>query len=219
MKRSTIALILLMTGTVASAETIYVSDQLEADLRRGEGTEYKILRMLRSGESLEVLEQNRDTGYTRVRTGSGTEGYVLSRYLMTQPAAREQLATLQSSNQELRGIIVDLENRISELEQTTSSQLGEISQLQSDKQSLDVELTGIREATADVISIKRNNRTLNDQVKTLTSEKDRLLKENDDYRSRTKQDWFVRGAGVVLLGVMIGLILPKLRRRKRWGEL
>lgn len=219
MKRSTIALILLMTGAVASAETIYVSDQLEADLRRGEGTEYKILRMLRSGESLEVLEQNRDTGYTRVRTGSGTEGYVLSRYLMTQPAAREQLATLQSSNQELRGIIVDLENRISELEQTTSSQLGEISQLQSDKQSLDVELTGIREATADVISIKRNNRTLNDQVKTLTSEKDRLLKENDDYRSRTKQDWFVRGAGVVLLGVMIGLILPKLRRRKRWGEL
>ena len=219
MKHSTIALILLMTGAVASAETIYVSDQLEADLRRGEGTEYKILRMLRSGESLEVLEQNRDTGYTKVRTGSGTEGYVLSRYLMPEPAAREQLASLQSSNQELRGIIVDLENRISNLEQTNNSQLGEISQLQSDKQSLDVELTGIREATADVISIKRNNRTLSDQVKTLTSEKDRLLKENEDYRSRTKQDWFVRGAGVVLLGVLIGLILPKLRRRKRWGEL
>lgn len=214
-----LGLVILFSGTVASAETIYISDQLEASLRRGEGTKYQILRMLKSGEPLELIEYNRETGYTKVRTSSGTEGYVLSRYLMDEPASREQLSSLKENNQELRGIIVDLENRISELENISNSQSGEITQLQSEKQTLDTELTEIREATADVITIKRSNRTLTDQVDQLTAEKTQLQTENNEYRSKTKQDWFVRGAGVVLLGVLIGLILPKLRRRKRWGEL
>ncbi len=214
-----LGLVILLSGTVASAETIYISDQLEASLRRGEGTKYQILRMLKSGEPLELIEYNRETGYTKVRTSSGTEGYVLSRYLMDEPASREQLSSLKDNNQELRGIIVDLENRISELENISNSQSGEITQLQSEKQTLDTELTEIREATADVITIKRSNRTLTDQVDQLTAEKTQLQTENNEYRSKTKQDWFVRGAGVVLLGVLIGLILPKLRRRKRWGEL
>ena len=154
-----------------------------------------------------------------MRTRSGTEGYVLTRYLMPGPAARERVDQLNKDNQELRGIIVDLENRISELEIQNRDQGTQITQLSDEKSDLDTELSGIREATADVIAIKRNNQTLSDEVALLTEEKNRLQVDNENYRSRTKQDWFVRGAGVVLLGVLIGLVLPKLRRRKRWSDI
>ncbi len=214
-----LTLVLLFSGVVFGAETIYVSDQLEASLRRGEGTEFQILKMLKSGETLELLEKNKKSGYTKVRTRSGTEGYVLNRYLMNEPAAREQLGSLTSSSQELRALISERDNRISELEKINQTQSTELNQIKTDRQLLDTELTELKEATADVISIKRSNKTLTEQVSKLTQEKTELQTENNDYQSKTRQDWFIRGAAVVLLGVLIGLILPKLRRSRGWGEL
>ena len=73
------------------ATTAYVTDQMEVTLRNGTSTGHRILRMLPSGVPLEVLETDSDSGYTRVRSPSGQEGWVLSRYLQNEPVARDQL--------------------------------------------------------------------------------------------------------------------------------
>src|SRR4029453_15472126 len=83
----------LSAALLAWPETLYVSDQFEVPPRTGMTTEHAILRMLPSGTAVEMLETNKEQGYTRVRTASGVEGYMLSRYLMPGPAARDQLAT------------------------------------------------------------------------------------------------------------------------------
>ena len=49
-----------MVGT-ATAETRYVSDELQITLRSGQSTQHQILRMIPSGTPLEVLETNEDT--------------------------------------------------------------------------------------------------------------------------------------------------------------
>ncbi|MCB1755736.1 MAG: TIGR04211 family SH3 domain-containing protein [Gammaproteobacteria bacterium] len=211
-------LVLLGISAGALAETVYVSDRLEASLRRGDGTKFQILRMVRSGDALEKLEET-SSGYTKVRTPGGTEGYILSRYLMDQPAAREQIDAVSAENQQLRQTIAKLETRLVDLQSLSQDQSGQINSLESEKQQLGDELSGIREATADVMSIKRQNVALGKQVEQLNSEKEALATENRAYRDNTKQDWFIRGAGVVIVGILIGLILPKLRRRRRWGEL
>lgn len=210
---------LLLCGNAAIAQSAYVSDQLEATMRRGEGTEFGIIRMLKSGYPLEVVEVNSTTGYTKVRTQAGTEGYILSRYLMNESAARDRLAAFTADNKSLLDKINELEATIGTLQSSTSDQSSQISSLQSDKQELGLELTSLREATADVIAIKRKNDSYSTQVQQLTREKEELGTENRAYRDNTKQDWFVRGAGVIILGIIIGLILPKLRRRRRWGDL
>ena len=74
-----------------SGNTIYVSDQLEVTLRRGKGTRFGISAMLQSGTPLTVLEQDAESGYSRVRTPGGTEGWVLSRFTQPRPVARTQL--------------------------------------------------------------------------------------------------------------------------------
>ena len=83
--------IVLFAGT-ASAQTVWVSDEFEITLRTGPSTSNAIERMLSSGTQLEVLERDDESGYSRVRTRAGTEGWVLTRYLMSEPSAREQLA-------------------------------------------------------------------------------------------------------------------------------
>ena len=115
----------------ALAATAYVTDELEITLRRGQGTQFGIRAMLDSGSRVEVLQQDAESGYTQVRTSSGTEGWVLSRYLQNNPVARErvdtarqaqsqaeqqaaeavaQLETVQSENAQMRTQIGQLAN-------------------------------------------------------------------------------------------------------------
>lgn len=89
-----------LCGAVA-AETRYVSDDLEVTLRTGQSTSHQIVRMVKSGTAVEALETDANTGYSKVRTPSGSEGWVLSRYLMTAPSARQQLSELQRRLAEL----------------------------------------------------------------------------------------------------------------------
>ena len=48
-----------------------------------------------------------------------------------------------------------------------------------------------------------------------------VQQENQSLADRSNRDWFLLGAGVLVSGVLVGLILPRLRvqRRSRWGEL
>ena len=100
-----VSCLLILSGN-AVAETRYVSDTLEITMRSGKGTSFGITRMLRSGTPVEVLNVDKKSGYTQVRTNSGKEGWVLSRFLMKGQAARERLATAEKKLAEL-----ELENR------------------------------------------------------------------------------------------------------------
>ena len=62
---------LLISQPVFGA-TGYVSDQLLITLRQGKGNQYKIIRTLKTGTPMEILERG-DT-YFRVRTQRGEEG-------------------------------------------------------------------------------------------------------------------------------------------------
>ena len=97
---SILSLFILLTGTV-QAETRYVSDRLEITMRSGTSTSHGIVRMLRSGTPVEVLENDKDSGYSRVRISSGKEGWVLTRFLMSGPAARDRLADAEKRADEL----------------------------------------------------------------------------------------------------------------------
>ncbi len=95
-----VCLSILVSGH-ALAETRYVSDRLEITMRSGKSTSHGIIRMLRSGTQLNVLETDNDSGYSRVRTREGKTGWVLSRFLMKGQAARDKLATAEKKLAEL----------------------------------------------------------------------------------------------------------------------
>ncbi|MCB1796879.1 MAG: TIGR04211 family SH3 domain-containing protein, partial [Candidatus Competibacteraceae bacterium] len=113
MKRLSPLFPLLITGALAGpvhAETGYVTDSCTIPIRRGMSTQYKILNMAPSGTPLQILETNGTEGYTKVKTPEGTVGWILTRYLMDQPAPRDQvtqlearITTLDEENRGLRG--------------------------------------------------------------------------------------------------------------------
>ena len=42
-----------------------------------------------------------------------------------------------------------------------------------------------------------------------------VQQENEGLKDRTARDWFMVGAAVVLLGIIVGLIIPRIRWRKK----
>ena len=102
----------LFAAAAAFAAPAWVSDQFEITLRSGPSTSNSIQLMIDSGLRLEVLERDADSGYSKVRTPGGTEGWVLSRYLMSEPSAREQLQKLsgQLTSANSRGSSLDTQD-------------------------------------------------------------------------------------------------------------
>ena len=86
---------------------------------------------------------------------------------------------------------------------------------------MQTELDHIRKTAASAIAIESENKRLaNDRVR-LETELQAEQQENISLKDRRDREWFVRGAAVVIIGILIGLILPKvrLRSRSRWNSL
>lgn len=212
---------LLLLPLMVQAETRYVTDAFQITLRSGESTSHKILRMLDSGTPVEVLSSNAENGYSHVRAGS-SEGFVLTRQLMSQPSARSQLRALQreidalkAAPGELRTNLLNLQKQYRELKQTHESLL-EV------KNKQEQELQSIQRTASNAIRIANERNELRKQVADLTREAEDLKQENRDLGNEATRDWFLIGAGVIIAGILIGLILPHLRfqrRRSSWGSL
>jgi SH3 domain protein len=215
-----LALVLGLVST-AMAETLYVSDRLEIQMRTGKGTQFRILRMLPSGTALEILEVDQENGYSRVRTSSGVEGWVLSRFLMQGRAARDQLADAEKKLARL-----ELENRkltasLEDLRKTKGSIDTEREQLVKENRKLSQELEEIRRAASSALAIDAENKELKSRIVAYERQAQSLQQENEGLKDRTARDWFMVGAGVVILGMIIGLIIPRIRWRKKssWDSL
>lgn len=212
--------LLLTLSQSLLAETRYVTDQFEITLRSGASTSNSILKMLKSGQPVTVIEDDIASKYTLVQTPDGKQGYVLTRYLDRQPSARERLAALQKKAEKLQKTIGELRKELSQSRNSLQSDSQTISQLKRELKATQDELESLKEATRDTVQVIEQNRTLQQRITRLESEKQVLEEENRNYKDSTAMDWFVRGAGVSLLAFFIGILVTRIRWRKRdsWGE-
>ena len=90
-----------------------------------------------------------------------------------------------------------------------------------DKKVLETELAQIKQAAADPLAIKERNRSLSEQIEALTADLETARQRNRALKERSERDWFIAGAGVLLGGMVLGLVIPRIRwkRRRGWGEL
>jgi SH3 domain protein len=199
----------------ANAQSVWVSDQFEITLRTGPSTSNEIRLMLGSGTRLEVLERDSESGYTRVRTMGGTEGWVLSRYLMGEPAAREQLESLTRDLTDATAAGSSLTSQLDAIKGEHDAATRRIATLEDEKTSLEAELEQIKNTAADVLSIDTQNRNLRQQLTDAEIKISILEQENEALASRRDRNWFITGALVLFGGALLGLILPRMRFQRK----
>ncbi|MGI9234900.1 MAG: TIGR04211 family SH3 domain-containing protein [Woeseiaceae bacterium] len=205
----------LLVYSAANAAPAWVSDQFEITLRSGPSTSNAIQLMIDSGLRLEVLERDADSGYSRVRTPGGTEGWVLSRYLMSEPSAREQLQTLTSqlTSATSRGSSLDTQMKAVKAEYDSANK--QIAKLEREKAAVEKELSDIKRTAANVLAINSQNQSLMDQLAAAQIKADTLEQENRSLSGQTTRYWFMAGALVLLIGILLGIWLPRVRWQRR----
>ena len=209
-----VSLFLVFAGN-AVAETLYVSDRLEITMRSGKGTAYGITRMLRSGTPVEVLDVDKSAGYSQVRTNSGKVGWVLSRFLMKGQAARDLLATAEKNLAELELENSKMSATIATLTQEKNGLDKSLAALDGESRSISQELSEIKRTASSALALDSENKNLKARVVSLERQMQTLHQENESLKDRTSRDWFMVGAAVVLLGIITGLIIPRIRFRKK----
>lgn len=216
-----ICLLSAVSSHIHAQSVRFVTDTLRLEARQGPSTNHRITQMLSSGTRVTVLEDDAETGYSRIALDDGTELWILTRFLMDEPAARDQLADAVARFTRERETARDLASQLKTLGQTA----GEIEQnrsgLAKDKKVLQSELAQVKQAAADTLAIQERNESLNNRIKTVSAELDEAKQRNRALKEGSERDWFLAGAGVLLGGIIFGLVIPKIRwkRRRGWGEL
>ena len=217
-------LLLLLSAMLASspaiAEVKYITDEFEVTMRSGTSTANSIVRMLRSGEAVNVLEEDLATQYSLVETDDGKKGYVLSRFLMAQQAARDSLAELQLRYDEQQARIAEQNGEIAALNQALSQEQSDNEALKTTLRASEQELSRVREAAQNTLDIQDQNRRLQSVVEQLRQEKAELTEIRAELEDSTRLDWFVRGGAVSLIAFVVGILVTRIRWRKQdsWGS-
>ncbi len=217
-------LLLVTTPVSAQAEggeNRWVTDSFEITMRNGKGNRQTIIRMLRSGTKIQLLESDEEAGYSRVRTGSGAEGWVLNRYLLKRPPARVTMpdieARLRASEDKRKKLSAELKALGLDRDQFKR----QLNNVEASGQGLQKELDDVRRLSANVIKIDSQNKSLRQTLAETQATVERLQADNKRLGSRANREWFIIGALVIIVGMLIGLILPRVRWRKKssWGDL
>lgn len=201
-----IFLCLIIAAPAIGAEITYVSDTTHITPHSGEGTGFKNTRMLTAGERLEVLATNTTSDYSQARTKAGDEDRVLTQYQQNQPIAADRLEKIKVSAQ------------LGHDNQTKDQLLEENSRLQQNLEQLSTELADIRESAARLQETEQHRDQLKSRLATVNQENDRLKLENERLMKDQSRYWFLVGGGVLLGGMLLGLIIPKIRWRQRQDQ-
>ncbi len=204
--------IVFFSSISAEAETRYVKPSSEAVVRRGQGTEYKITAMVKDGTVVQLLEENDD--FARIQLSNGKEGWILKRFLSSEPPLDKIVASLRSKQQEMLQQAHDTKQQLDTVSTLLAKTEQERDQASSERDQLRASYKSLKEGTANVVQIKRNMQTTSLENKALNQKLVLIEQENDTLRNDDTFKWFLAGGGVLLLGMLIGRTSAGSRKRK-----
>ena len=213
--------LILITSTTIAEEIRYVSDSLTITMRTGQGTSHKIIKTPTTGTRMVLLEEDKESGYSRVRLDNGLEGWVLTRFLVDQPVAKTRLVKAEKEITILSKQVSELNQELSSVSSNKNSLQKSSSQLETANKALEKELTHIKDISSNQIAINEENKELKEKLLTLKRDMQTIQQENLSLQDSSARDWFLIGAGVLVSGVVMGLIVPnlRLRRKQTWDSL
>lgn len=214
--RLAISVLLVVSSiAVAQAKTVWVDDQLYLPVRSGAGTQFRIIEnAVPSGTPLEVLDTS-DSGYTLVRTPKGTEGWVSSQYLSETPIAADQLRTANRQLEETRADLARVKEKLAEVTRERDALENSESTLSNRSQELQEELQRIKSIASDSINLARRNKELLEENQKIRNDLEVLTAENERLEASKEYDFMLLGAGLVLGGVLLALIIPMLKPTRK----
>jgi SH3 domain protein len=226
------AVVFILAALVASvyADTRYVSDILVISIRDAQRPDAAVLGYIKTPTPVDILEEQGD--YLKIKTKDGLEGWALAKYIVSEkPKAliiedmQTQIAQLKkdiAANKIKQNSLSDVpaetsqkyEEKIRQLEQEINTNQKLTDKAKRDFIALDKKYKDLlmHSGNADKLIQEMNRlKTLNTQ---LTAEITVLRKNIGSPLKSRRVQLFVAGAGVLIIGMMLGGSAQKKKRFK-----
>ena len=210
--------ILALIAATAHAETLYVTDVLTVPVRRGPSNGHKIvIAALPSGTSLEVLGRDEAAGFTQIRTPNGTEGWIPTQYLVSEPAAKDRLEAATKRVKLLEGELASLKDNLQQSRKTGNESENRNGDLNKRAKQLEGELADIKRVSANAVATYEENQTLKKTNDDLTSQVARLTTTVNGLEGDVQTRWLGLGGGLVIVGLILGAIIKSRPKKRTWS--
>ena len=206
-----LSLVLCLLCPAVYAETMYVSDILKLTLRTGPSTENKILAVIQSGQTMEVVEFGEER--SQVQLPNGREGWVLSRYLTPNETNNVKLDRLQAKHKNLMtqaATLLEENNRLKAENKKLGTEF-KTNQKQAEKARSDYET--LKTEAAEFLNLKSKYERAVSQLSKQTAKAEKFEEQLSKLEMSTYIKWFLAGSGVLIVGFLIGFSTKRQRRR------
>lgn len=175
----------LAAAGAAGADDAWVSGKVSLNLRRGPGTQYKIIGKVTAEDHVEVLDSKE--GWRQVLTDRERKGWIPAGYLVgTAPAS----VRLGAAEEKLAGVERELAASRAEAQAETQR---------------------LRELAA---SLARQNRDISSRDEDQRTRIERLQTANREMQTALRwREWLV-GAGILAVGMITGALLGRSGRKR-----
>lgn len=192
-----------------AAKTLYVNGDSGVNLRSGSSTRHTVIDTIEPGQALDFIEKSNN--WTKVRLPDGKQGWMVSRLLTDKKPAEvimselkqkiKQLSvTVEALQAENERLIIENQNLYEKLEET----LEQMTQTKAAHEALMAE-------SADFLALKADHERMSKQLKEKTEIIASLETEIAIANRSSMIHCFLAGAGVLLLGMIIGAAMKRKR--------
>lgn len=202
--------VILFLATMAHAESRYVIDKMQITFRTGPGTDRKILSLLNSDQQVTFLQAEGE--WAKVGLPNGKEGWVLQRYLSAESPCRIRIKdisqTLEASKTELEAV----KKTSRQLEADKSKLAMDLKETQQTLAKTKRSYEKLKKDAVGFLELKARHDKTVERLSTQTQKADALDKELNRALKKQNIRWFLGGAGVLVLGFVLGFSTKKQKR-------
>jgi SH3 domain protein len=202
----------VVTVEVTAAEIRFVRPSVEVPVRKGQGIDYKIVKLVKDGDRVELLKE--ENAWARVRTGEKIEGWMPKRFLSSEPPPGKLVQMLRTDNEQLKKQNAELVAELTDSKGVQASSAGELSTCIVQRDTLQNRFQALEADAADVVAIKNKMVAAEKELTEVRAALTAVEQQNADLKRKTALTWFLAGGGVLLLGWIIGMFTGKSRRRR-----
>ena len=200
-----VLLSVLLMAVPSFAERLYIKGLQSVTFRSGPGTENRIIKMIETDSPVTVLESGDE--WTKVKDAEGNEGYILNRFLANETPYSIRYSWLTKKFEKLKEETQQLKESKTELNSSLSGSTKELTTLKEKLAATEAAFEELKLGSTKYLELKAKH----DKAQALVSEQATRLRELESRLTAQYMIWFLAGAGVLLLGWLIGLITRKRR--------
>ncbi len=221
-----ILLLIFLFPVTGETKTQYIIGLMKVTFRTGPGEDHRVLAMIKTGQAVEILvteaDDDRDDAntdeapgkdWTHVRLPNGKEGWVLSRFLTDKEPFSVAFDQAKQKNEKLA---LQLEALLeeSEKQKNTNSRLeSEFTKNKNKFNELKKSYETLKKESSEFLKLKTDYKKTAAALAADIKKTGKIETELSRMRLQKNIKWFLSGAGVLVLGFLLGLSARRQHRR------